>query len=415
MTTTESQPRRPLVRQSEIDPAVDGERRARFPRGAALSYADLDEPGREEVLDALREVEPVSWSPALGGWLVTSRKAAREALSRPELTVEAEGNLVRSSLGEMMLVTDGAEHKRLRKAFDAHFKPGTIEAAFTEVVRREATRLLDEIAPAGGAELGESFAAPFAVRMAGRLLGIALEDIRQINDFYSAFAGAMIYDGNPGRQRVADRAREELNAILHAELERSRGGRERSITALVANSRSGLTDDELIAQLRVIMFGAIETIQASIMNTLLLLLQHPDQLAAVRQDPDLLTGAGEEARRLIPPVGFVERWTREAVVIDGVEIPAGEFVAVSILGPNRDPETFEDPARFDVHRPNSSRALTFSFGPHACLGLHVARLEVRIALEEILSRFPGLRLVAADEPAGFSFRRPATMHLAWTK
>jgi cytochrome P450 len=223
----------------------------------------------------------------------------------------------------------------------------------------------------------------------------------------------MVYDGNPEPQLAADRARAELDTILHAELRRSRERSDRSITSMVANAQSDLTDDEIVAQLRVIMFGAIETIQASIMNTLLLLLRHPEQLAEVRKDPGLLTAAGEEARRLIPPVGFAERWTREPVVVSGVEIPAAEFVCVSILGANRDPGTFVDPTSFDIRRPNSSRALTFSFGPHACLGLHVARLEVRVALGEILSRFPGLRLVAADEPAGFSFRRPATMRLAW--
>jgi cytochrome P450 len=223
----------------------------------------------------------------------------------------------------------------------------------------------------------------------------------------------MVYDGNPEPQRQAARAREHLNLILHRELDRSRQQSSRSITSLVAGSDAGITDDEIVAQLRVIMFGAIETIQASIMNTLLLLLRHPEQMAAVRDDLALLTGAGEEARRLIPPVSFAERWTREAMAVDGVTIPAGEFVGVSILAANRDPEVFEDPLRFDVRRKNSSRALTFSFGPHACLGLHVARLETRIALEEILDGLPGLRLADHASPGGFAFRRPAAMVLAW--
>jgi cytochrome P450 len=164
-----------LVRQAQIDPATDEARRARFPLGAALTFADLDEAGREPVLDALREAEPVSWIPALGGWLITGRQAAREFLTRPQVTVEAQENLVRASLGQMMLVVDGDEHARLRKSFDAHFKPGAIEDAFTDVIRHEATQLLDSMAPAGSAELGEAFAAPFAVRMTGRLLGLSLD------------------------------------------------------------------------------------------------------------------------------------------------------------------------------------------------------------------------------------------------
>jgi cytochrome P450 len=404
---------RPLVHQAQVDQATDEARRARFPAGAALTFADMEQAGHEPALDALREAEPVSWVPAIGGWLVTSRQAAREVLTSPVATVEAQENLVRASLGAMMLTSDGDEHARLRKPFEPPFKVSTVEQAFAEVIRGEATALLDGLAAAGSGEIGEQFAAPFAVRMAGRLLGISLEDTRQINEFYSAFAAAMVYDGNPEPQRLAARARQDLNQILHRELGRSRLEGGRSVTSLVAGPDAGITDDEIVAQLRVIMFGAIETIQASIMNTLLLLLQHPEQLADVRDDPALLTGAGEEARRLIPPVSFAERWTRQPVQAGGVTIPAGEFIGVSILAANRDPETFEDPARFDIRRKNSSRGLTFSFGPHACLGLHVARLETRIALEEILARLPGLRLAGHEPPSGFAFRRPAVLHLAW--
>jgi cytochrome P450 len=413
MSDTEYRPPRPLVHQAQVDPATDAARRARFPAGAALTFADMEQAGHEPALDALRAAEPVSWVPAIGGWLVTSRQAAREVLRNPMATVEARENLVRASLGAMMLTSDDDEHARLRKPFEPPFKIATVEQTFTDVIRGEAASLLDGLAGAGSGEIGDQFAAPFAVRMAGRLLGISLEDTRQINGFYSAFAAAMVYDGNLEPQRLADEAREDLNQVLHRELGRSRHHGSRSITSLVAGSDAGITDDEIVAQLRVIMFGAIETIQASIMNTLLLLLQHPGQLAAVREDQDLLTPAGEEARRLIPPVSFAERWTRQPVQVGGVTIPAGEFIGVSILAANRDPETFEDPARFDIRRKNSSRALTFSFGPHTCLGLHVARLESRIALGEILARLPRLRLVEHQPPSGFAFRRPAAMHLAW--
>jgi cytochrome P450 len=401
------------VVQAQVDPATDAARRARFPAGAALAFADMEQAGHERALDALRDAEPVSWVPAIGGWLVTSRQAAREVLRNPVATVEAQENLVRASLGVMMLTSDGDEHARLRKPFEPPFKVSTVEQTFTDVIRGEATSLLDGLAAAGSGEIGEQFAAPFAVRMAARLLGISLQDTRQVNEFYAAFAAAMVYDGNPEPRRLADKARADLNLILHRELDRSRHQASRSITSLVAAADAGITDEEIVAQLRVIMFGAIETIQASVMNTLLLLLQHPEQLAAVRADAALLTGASEEARRLIPPVCFAERWTRQPVEIGGVTIPAGEFIGVSILAANRDQETFADPARFDIRRANSARALSFSFGPHTCLGLHVARLETRVALEQILARLPGLRLTGHEPPSGFAFRRPAVMHLAW--
>ena len=91
----------------------------------------------------------------------------------------------------------------------------------------------------------------------------------------------------------------------------------------------------------------------------------------------------------------------------------GEFVGASVLAANRDASVFADPLRYDVHRENARRHLAFSFGEHFCLGAHLARLELATALGRILDRLPDLRLVACEEPAGFAFRRPATLELEW--
>ena len=132
-----------------------------------------------------------------------------------------------------------------------------------------------------------------------------------MQEFYEAFAGAMVYDGDPEPQRRADAARAELNAILLEEVGRSRTRPGNSITSAVANDPArGLSDDEIVAQLRVILFGAIETVESTLANAVLLLLQHPEQLAIVRSEPALYGNAIEEGMRLIPPVAFIERWTR---------------------------------------------------------------------------------------------------------
>ena len=250
--------------------------------------------------------------------------------------------------------------------------------------------------------------------MAGRILGLSLGEVRRIDGFYTAFAGAMSYDGDPGPQRRADAAREELNAILHAEIARSRERADASVTSQVANAPGGaLADAEIADQLRVIMFGAIETIQGAVMNTLLLLLRNPDQLELVRAEPALIGAAVDEALRLIPPVAFIERWTRAPEQIGPVALGAGEFVGVSVLAANRDPAVFADPLRFDVRRPNSRHALSFSFGEHHCLGAHLARIETTAAVARLLDGLPQLELVSVDEPAGFAFRRPQRLTLAW--
>ena len=339
--------------------------------------------------------------PALGGWLVTGYAEARQLLSpRCGTTVEAEENLVRHSLGRMMLTSDGADHDRQRAPFDGPFRMREVGELFGAAIAAEADALLDELGPRGGSELGASFAAPFAVRMTARVLGLSLDDVPRIDGFYSAFAGAMVYDGNPEPQRLADAARAELNAILHGDLARCRHVPDASVTSRVANEpEPGVTDDEAVAQLRVIMFGGIETIQSGIMNTLLLLLRDPEALAAVRDDRELLANAIEESLRLIPPVAFIERWTEAPTAIGQVELDVGEFVGASVLAANRDASVFADPLRYNVHRENARRHLAFSFGEHFCLGAHLARLELATALGRILDRLPGLRLVACEEPA----------------
>ena len=404
-----------MLQQVLIDEAEDAARRDRFPVGASIEFADLEEAGREEALDRLRAVEPISWIPALGGWLATGYAEARQTLSpRAGLTVEAEENLVRASLGTMMLTTDADDHTRLRVPFERPFRMREVGVRFGGAIVAVADDLLDAVAPLGRCELGAAFAAPYAVRMAGRVLGLSLDDVARIDGFYTAFAGAMVYDGNPEPQQLADAAREELNLSLHGELARCRREPDASVTSQVSNDGEvNLTDDEIAAQLRVTMFGGIETVQSAIMNTILLLLRDPNQLEAVRVDSELLPNAIEESMRLIPPVAFIERWTPHPSEIGGVEIGVGEFVGASVLAANRDPAMFEDPLRYDVRRPNARRHLAFSFGEHYCLGAHLARIEIVGAVRRLLEALPGLRLVGCEEPAGFAFRRPATLDLAW--
>jgi cytochrome P450 len=404
-----------LLQQAEVSDADAAARRARFPAGAAIEFGDLERAGGEAALDRLRDAEPVSWLPALGGWLVTGHAAGREALSpRTATTVEVEQNLVRASLGPMMLTADAGEHARMRAPFERPFRMREAGARFGAAIEDTAAELVRAIAPAGVCELGQAFAAPFAIRMAGRMLGLSLGDVGRIDGFYAAFAGAMVYDGNPEPQRLADAARAELDQILHGELERCRAEADASITSQIANDAgAGLSDAEVAAQLRVIMFGAIETIQGSVMNTLHLLLRHPDQLALVRADPDLTGNAVDEALRLLPPVAFIERWTAQEAALGGVAIGPGEFVGVSAIAANRDPAVFADPLRFDVRRANPRHALSFSFGEHHCLGAPLARIETVAAVRRLLHALAGLQLREADEPAGFAFRRPQRMRLAW--
>lgn len=405
----------PLVPQIELDEDEERERRDRFPIGASIEFADLEEHARADALDRLREAEPVSWVPALGGWLVTDYALARDALGRKaDFTVWAEPNLVRASLGVMMLTSDPPEHDRQRLPFDEPFRMRAVRERFETAVATRVDGLLDELVRRGECELARDFAAPFAIGVAGDILGLSLDDVPRIQGFYEAFAGAMVYDGDPEPQRRADGARAAFSELLQGELSRARATPDGSITSVVANDpAAGLEDAEIVAQLRVILFGAIETIESMVLNAVLLLLQHPRELDAVRFDPALLPNAIEEGMRLIPPVAFIERWSARPTSLGTVELGEGEFVGMSTLAAGRDPAVFDDPLRFDVRRENARHHLAFSFGVHHCLGFNMARLQGAIAVRAILDRLEGLELVSAPEPHGFAFRRPPELHLRW--
>jgi cytochrome P450 len=386
-----------LLDQVVVSEREDAQRRQAFPAGAAVTLADLEEAGREHVLDELREREPVTWLPALGGWLITAREPARQILlPKSGATVEAEQNMVRASLGRMMLTVDGVEHERYRQPFEAPFRAREVEREFGTPIRELARELIGRIE--GETELTEAFAAPFAVRAAAQVIGLPLDDVPRIDGFYAAFAGAMEYTGDPEPLARAEAARAELTDLLIEGLARSK-----------VVEKSDLTPEQVAAQLRVVMFGAIETIQASVLTTLMLLIQHPEAMAEVRADRSLLAGAVDEAIRWMPPVAFMERWTREPVTLAGVEIGEREFVGVSVIAANRDPSVFADPVRYDIHRANSRHGLSFSSGEHHCLGVHLARMQTVTALEEMLDAWPSVDLVSVTPPSGFAFRRPADM------
>jgi len=403
------------IDQRAVSEAEDAERRTRFPVGASIEFADLEEAGREFRLDELRGAEPVSWVPAMGGWLVTSREAARAMLlPKAGATVQAGENLVRASLGTMMLTTDDPEHGRLREPFEAPFRAREAEARFRSFITAEADELIGAMLAGGDeAELLTQFAAPFAVHVAGEVIGLPLGEHARIDGFYTAFAEGMVYDGDPQRQVNADAARDGLNDILMSQLLRRRDEPDGSLTSEVLSHAGGLTDDEIVAQLRVVMFGAIETIQASVSNTLMFLLQHPSQLADLRADASLIDGAVDESLRLMPPVAFIERWMATDTELAGVTIPAGEFVGASVIAANRDPSVFDEPLTFDIRRSNARKGLAFSFGEHHCIGVHLARMQTAIALERLLARIPEMRLVDVTPPAGFAFRRPEQLMIAW--
>jgi cytochrome P450 len=361
------------------------------------------------LLARLRAAEPVSWLPALGGWLVTRHDLAGEVMrDARSFTVDDPRFSTAQLIGPSMLSLDGPAHTRHREPFARTFRPAETRARFTAFVTAEVDRLVGALRPAGRAELRAELAGPLAVAVVAEALGLGDTDAATVRSWYDALVAGVsaITAGEPA---VVPEAYGPLRARLE---EAIKDGGPSSLLAEVAARPEGLTVDEVVADAAVLMFGGIDTTEGMITNAAAHLLGHPDQLALVRADPALLTGAIEESARLEPAASVVDRYAVRDVRLGEAEIRAGDLVRVSIAGANRDPAVFADPDRFDVRREGADRHLSFARGPHFCFGAHLARLETATALSALL-RLPGLRLESAGDPRGLVFRKPAEVWVRW--
>ena len=407
------------------------DRAGQYPRGAAVALAELRE-DPHPALARLREAEPVSWVPVLNGWLVTRWDLAAAVMrDSAAFTVDDPRFSTARIVGPSMLSLDGPGHDRHRRPFGAPLSRSGVHDQLAAFVTGEADRLVGAMrtgstggrAPAstpGRGDLSRSLAAPLAVAVVARALGLGQADPGTILAWYDAIVGAVseLAGGaitRPARVAAGTAAFGQLSDGLAAVIEDPAGG-----SLLTAAVQPGLSTAEIISNAAVLMFGGIETTEGMIANGAWHLLSHRDQLDLVRADPGLLPQAIEESLRLEPAAAVVDRYaTRDVVLGDaqagGAAISSGDLVSVSLAGAGRDPAVFPDPDRFDVRRDNARQNLAFARGPHFCLGVHLARLEARAALSAALSQLPGLRLDPDRpiRPRGLVFRKPASLPVRW--
>ena len=384
----------------------------RFPIGADVSLDQLDlDP--HPVLAALRQSEPVSWIPALDCWLVTSHALALQVIrDAASYTVDDPRFSTGQVVGPSMLSLDGDAHARHRAPFAPPLRPLAVRDRFAEAVANEAQRLVDELAPGGKAELRRRLAGPLAAYAMTRALGLGPAEVAAVLAWYDAIVSA-VTEITAGSD-VPPSGREAFAALRERLLEVIRSEDSESLLAAAA-SETELSDDEIVSNAAVLLFGGIETTEGMIANAIVALLEHPAELQRVRADPSLLDAAIEESLRLEPAATVVDRYATGDVELDGITIAGGDLVRVSIAAANRDPALFADPNRFDLDRPNAGRHLAFAHGPHVCVGVHLARLEARTALTILLERLPGLRLdpERPTEVRGLVFRKPPALHVVW--
>jgi cytochrome P450 len=388
-------------------------RKSSFPIGGAATLEELER-DPHPLLARLREREPVSWLPALDGWLVTRRDLALQAMrDSATFTVDDPRFSTGRVVGPSMLTLDGGEHGRHRDPFARPFRLDAVRRRFTAVVEAATERLIDQLEPHGRAELRRGLAGPLAATVVARVLGLRDADTTAILGWYDGIVDAVtgVAAGNP----VTPAGREAFAALRSSVEPALDGDPGSSLVATAASQAGGLTRAEVVSNVAVLMFGGIETTEGMIANAALHLLAHPEQLALVEHDRGLLANAVEESLRLEPAAAVIDRYATRDVRVGGASIRQGDLVTISIAGANRDPSEFHDPDRFDVRRENVRHQIAFAHGPHVCIGMHLARLEAHTAIGRLLARLPRLRLDPEhpSAPRGLVFRKPPALHVLW--
>lgn len=307
-------------------------------------------------------------------------------------------------LGPSMLSTEGPEHDRHRDPFAPFFRPGRVRDDFEPAVERIARRLVGDM-EGGRADVRTELARPMAAEVAAAVLGLDRVDADRIRGWYDDIV-ASVSAASEGSAVVGAPAAVELLAE-HVGAAIGPG------TGMLSVASRALSEAEVVSNAAVMLFGGIETGEGAIATAFAHLLSDPDQLRMALDDPDLLTRAVDESLRLDPSVVQLDRYATRDVDLGDVSIGAGDFVMVSVAAANRDPEVYPEPDRFDLTRTNTRSHLTFAHGAHHCLGLHLARIEIRAALAAAFAGLPGLRLAGPVRMEGTVFRSPVDVPVAW--
>ncbi|HMS13946.1 MAG TPA: cytochrome P450 [Microthrixaceae bacterium] len=335
--------------------------------------------------------------------------ASTRGVTLDQLRSAAFGSAVRH-VGSIIMM-DPPEHDRMRALVNRAFTPRRI-AEWEPVVRRVVAERLDELGGAEAFDVVDDLAGPVPIEIVSEILGVPASDRQQIRGWADAMLAREI--GNPFppaagieaaaalfgyvAEFVADRRRTPGDAmvdhLLAAQVERPGGAVER------------LDDAEVTQFVALLAAAGAETVTKLVANAVITFDEHPDQLAVVRADPSLWPDAVEEVLRWRAPSQYQGRFTLADATFHGRTIPAGSPVLLLTGAATRDPRAYVDPDRFDVRR-RGPMPISFGHGVHYCIGAHLARLEGRVALEELYGRFPrlavergGIRFVHMSNVAG---------------
>ncbi|WP_405182457.1 cytochrome P450 [Nocardia sp. NBC_01377] len=288
----------------------------------------------------------------------------------------------------VMLGMDEPEHGRHRALVSRAFAQKALAKWEDSLVGGVGNELIDRFASKGSADLVTDFTFPYPTQIIAGLLGLPRKDYPQFQRWSISLLSFTI---NPERGKAASLALEEYFAPILAA--RRVEPQDDLISRLAVAEIDGehLSDDEIFSFLRLLLPAGVETTYRALGNLLFGLFSNPEQLEAVRADRSLIPQAIEEAVRWEPPLLTITRIATKDTELGGVAIPEGSSVMPMLGAANRQEDRYEDPDTFDIFRPARPN-VGWGYGTHVCLGMHLARLEMRVAINLLLDRLPNLRL-----------------------
>jgi cytochrome P450 len=378
--------------------------------GLGAAYKPFEHHGMYEFFARARTQEPVFFCPAINYWVVTRREdilpllqdAARFSADialapATPLTAEAVAILKAGMGAEPTQVNcDPPKHTRIRQVA-GRFLNAKRYAALEPDIRRLAREALDALQGRSEIDLVADLVYEFPARVLFLLMGIPAEDAPKIKQWADYRLLMTFGDLSPAEQK---RGAEDMVAYWRycVELVADRKNRPRDDYASFlithrAEAEPPLSDNEIVSLVFGLLLAGHETTTNLSANALLALLSHRPSWDAIGRDPALIPGAVEEVLRTASSVVCWRRRAREATTVCGVTIPAGANILLALGSANYDEALFPEPDRFDIRRANAREHLSFGKGTHFCIGAPLARLELKVLLEELAARYPSLALV----------------------
>ncbi|HEX7759093.1 MAG TPA: cytochrome P450 [Caulobacteraceae bacterium] len=375
---------------------------------AIVSPVTYAEPSRSDALFAdLRAHEPVRWTQPQGFrpfWTVTRHADIRAIEGDPEHFANAPRLVLRSIAledqvkaltgGRTLLLRnlvnlDGGEHRALRVLTQAWFMPPRLKALETDLKRLAGDHMDLLAARDGAADFVQDVASWYPLRVIMSILGLPAEDEPKILKLTQQIFGPDDPDVKTDPSVNVVTTVDEFTAYFTALTAARRASPTNDVASLIANAVIDgvpIGDLEALSYYVLIATAGHDTTGSTIAGGLLALIQHPAQMRRLRDDPALLPRAVDEMVRWVTPVKHFFRTALEDAEVGGQRVRKGDSLLMCYASANRDAEAFDDPFAFDVARPQS-RHLAFGYGPHLCLGQHLAKLEIRLFFEALLARF----------------------------